>query len=50
MFFIVERVLRARLYKLFNQYKTIILIKNKAVRRTVIFKNLGVKKKSVSSV
>ena len=37
MLCVVERVLRARFYKLFNQYKTIILTENKAVRRTVIF-------------
>ncbi len=37
MFFIVGRVLRARFYKLFEQYKTFILVKNKAVRLTVIF-------------
>ena len=32
MFFIVGRVLRASSYMLFNQYKTFILVKNKAVR------------------
>ena len=29
MFFIVGRVLRARFYKLFNQYKTFILVRIK---------------------
>ena len=37
MLCIAGRVLRARFYKLFNQYKTFILVKNKAVRRTIIF-------------
>ena len=37
MFYMAGRVLRACFYKLFYQYKTFILVKNIAVRRTIIF-------------